>query len=139
MTIPLAEFFAHVGGAAIQGVITPDATRPVPEIDASASPHALTSHADATRLRVAHEEYLITDLFHRLGPILFVRHLWGVANEAADKSSRFLNTLAEDVLRGLGLQPEWTSLPQWVASYFERVVIRLRAMHLPPLVPGTEY
>ena len=95
---------------------------------------ALTSHADATRLRVAHEEYLITDLFHRLGPILFVRHLWGVANEAADKSSRFLNTLAEDVLRGLGLQPEWTSLPQWVASYFERVVIRLRAMHLPPLV-----
>ena len=54
-TIPLAEFFAHVGGAAIQHVITPDAKCIVSEIDASASPHALAAHADSTRLRVAHD------------------------------------------------------------------------------------
>ena len=69
-TIPLAEFFAHVGGAAIQHEITPDATRIVSEIDASASPHALTNHADSTRLRVAHEEYMLTPLLIRLGPPL---------------------------------------------------------------------
>ena len=138
-TIPLAEFFAHVGGAAIQHEITPDATRIVSEIDASASPHALTSHADSTRLRVAHEEYMLTPLFISLGPVLFCRHLWGVANEAADKASRYLNDLAEGVLRGLGLIPEWRALPNWVADYFERVILRLRSMNLPPLLPGSEY
>ena len=101
--------------------------------------YALVAHADAMRLRVAHEECMLTALFHRLGPVLFCRHLWGVANEAADKASRFLNDMAEGALRGLGLVLEWRSLPNWVAEYFERVILRLRSMNLPLLLPGSEY
>ena len=42
VTIPLLEWFAHVGGVAIQLELTPDARCVVSEIDASASARALT-------------------------------------------------------------------------------------------------
>jgi hypothetical protein len=133
LTIPLAEFLAHIGGAAIQHQLTPDAECLVSEIDAMASPHALISHADSTRLRVAHELYMETPLFKAIGFKLFTRHLRGIGNEAADKASRFKNSVAEAVIEGLGMEPEWRDLPSWFPTFCEKVIARLRGMHLTPL------
>ena len=138
VTIPLAEFFAHIGGKAISHQVAPDANRYVDEIDAIATPTALVTIATATTLRIAHEEYMKTELYKLTHSRSFVRHLWGHGNPTADEASRDNDSTAEDLVAALGMQPEWMPLPNFVWDLFCTIVDRLRARLDNPFVPAAK-
>ena len=109
-TIPVAEFCAAVCNLMVQLNLHPYlfdvAERVVLEVDALATPTALSSRARSIGLVGAHEEFMELPQFKKLTrprPRLDSRHLFGAGNKLGDFASRSRKVAAEQLARQLGL------------------------------------
>ena len=130
-TTPLGEFVAAIAGIYFADAALPDIAKHVSEVDASATPTALITHADSARLQTAHEVFLESELCRRKAAALNVRHSWGDGNQVADAASREEVDKAEELTRSLGQVPSWAELPSSFFVYFHEVVRRIRELELP--------
>ena len=97
-------------------------------VDALVVPFVLTGSTDSPLLQFLHEELLSLPAYKAIAPKLSCLHEYGDFNIVCDKGSRNEIEQMEDVLRHLGLNPQYVDVPPPVLTILDRAVDVWRAL-----------